>query len=352
MNYISKSTSMPKNTAKKIVTIGGGTGSYMLLSGLKKLPNVELSAIVPSTDSGGSSGRLRDEFGFLPPGDIRQCLVALAEDDEEQYLLRNIFSYRFDKGEDGLKGHTFGNLFLTVLTEVIGDELKAIEKAEKLLNIKGHVYPVTLDKTVLCAKYSNGSIIESEHNIDEPSYPHDGRLRIQELYLKPKANTYQKVKNAIIDSDAIVIGPGDLYTSILANLVVKGVKDTILKTNAKIFYVLNLVTKFGQTWGYSANDHINEIAKYMGRYPDYVIINDNSLPKEILKKYLEQNDNVVIDDTNQYPKLLKKVKIIKNDFLARETIKTQKGDKLVRSLIRHNSDKLAKTIYEQLNSKN
>ncbi|MEI6462403.1 MAG: gluconeogenesis factor YvcK family protein [bacterium] len=336
---------------RNIVTIGGGTGSYMLLSGLKKLPNVNLTAIVPSTDSGGSSGRLRDEFGFLPPGDIRQCLVSLAEDDEEQYLLRNIFSYRFDKGEEGLKGHTFGNLFLTVLTEVIGDELKAIEKAEKLLNIKGHVYPITLDKTVLCAKYSNGSVIESEHNIDEPSYPHDGRLRIEELYLKPESKTYKKVIDSILEADAIVIGPGDLYTSIIANLVVEGVKKPFKKTKAKIFYVLNLVTKFGQTWGFSASDHVNEIAKYLGRYPDYVIINQNDLPKDILKKYIEQNDDVVLDDLNNFPNLLKKVKILRGDFLAKETIKTQKGDKLVRSLIRHDSDKLAKVIYEQLNSK-
>ena len=340
---------MPKNKNIKVVTIGGGTGSFMLLSGLKKIPNIELTAIVPSTDSGGSSGRLKDEFGYLPPGDIRQCLVALAEDEEEQYLLRNIFSYRFDKGENGLKGHNFGNLFITVLTEVLGNELKAIEKAEKLLNIKGHIYPVCLEKPTLVAEYENGRIVESEHNIDEPSYPHDGRLRIKKLLLKPYSKTYKKVIDSILEADCIVIGPGDLYTSIISNLIVEGVSKSLVKSKAKIFYILNLVTKFGQTWGYKASDHLKEITKYIGRPPEFIIINSNHLPLNILKKYKEQNDNSVEDDLQNFPDLLKYTIEVKGNFLARENIKTQKGDTLIRSLIRHDSDKLAKTIYEQLN---
>jgi len=326
---------------KNIVVIGGGTGSYTILSGLKKLKDVHLTAIVPSTDSGGSTGKLRDEFGYLPVGDTRQCLVALAENTEEQMLLRNLFSYRFNKGEDGLKGHNFGNLFLTALRDTLGDELLAIQAAQKLLNIQGSVLPVTLDKCDLVAEYENGEVITGEHIIDEPTYPHDGRQRIVKTYTTPKASTHKNVVAAIINADLIICGPGDLYSSIIANFVIGGVSDAIKKSNAKLVYIVNLVTKFGQTFGYRVSDHVNEITKYAGRRPDYVLCNCSELPHDVLEKYRMQNDYPVEND-------LQDKSIICKDLLASEQIKTVQGDILLRSLIRHDGNKVAQSISEIL----
>ncbi|MCA9379492.1 YvcK family protein, partial [Candidatus Dojkabacteria bacterium] len=220
-----------------IVVIGGGTGSYAILSGLKQLTGHQLTAIVPATDSGGSTGRLRDEFGFLPVGDVRQCLVALAENQDESLSLRELLSYRFDKGGDGLAGHNLGNLLLTALTDISGGEIQAIAILEKLLNIQGHVYPVSLTKTNLVAEYENGETVSGEHKIDEPAYPHDGRVRIANLHATPKVRTHKLVKEAIADADVIIMGPGDLYTSLIANLVVGGVAEALQAAKAKFVYI-------------------------------------------------------------------------------------------------------------------
>lgn len=330
----------------KIVVIGGGTGSFSVLSGLKNLKNVDITAIVPSTDSGGSTGRLRDEFGLLPLGDIRQCLVALAKDGEIQEVLRSLFNYRFEKGGNGLNGHNFGNIFLTVLSDILGDELKAIKIVQKLLKIKGNIYPVTLQKCNLCAEYENGKIIEGEHNIDEPKYPHDGRMKIIRLFTDIPVSTYSEVKNKLINADIIIIGPGDLYTSIIANLIVRGVKESIQKSKAVLFYVVNLVTKYAQTYGFTSRMHTSEIEKYIQKPLDFVLINNQKLPENILKKYKLQNDEPVIDDFEENSE-----KIIRADLLASEEIKTNKGDVLKRSLIRHDSKKLIKTIMDVYYSK-
>jgi len=327
---------------KNIVVIGGGTGSFTILSGFSEFENINIFAIVPSTDSGGSSGRLRDEFGYLPVGDVRQCLVAMAPTKEKGEFIRELFMYRFDKGENGLKGHNFGNLFLTALTDILGDELKAIKAAQEILNIRGNVYPVSLEKCDLVAQYENGEVIIGESEIDEPKYPHDGRLRISNLFLKPNVTTYKDVEKAILQADAIVIGPGDLYTSILADIVVKGIPEALSRSKAKKFYVMNLVTKFGQTFGFTANDHILEFEKYSGVSPDYVFVNSNNLPPDILEKYRLQNDYPVKND------LQDKKNVISEDFLAREEIKTSKGDIVKRSLIRHDGKKVAKKVLEVL----
>ncbi len=323
---------------KKIVVIGGGTGSFTVLSGLKKLPNIDLTAVVASTDSGGSTGRLRDEFGFLPVGDIRQCLVALAENKEEQMLLRKLFNYRFDKGEDGLKGHNLGNLFMTALRDILGDEIKAIEEAKKLFNVKGDIYPVTLEKCDLVAEYENGEVIEGQHNIDKPGFPHDCRQRITKFYTKPKVKSHKKVKEVILNADLIIIGPGDLYTSLIANLIINNISSYIRKTKAKLIYVLNLTTKFGQTFGFKASNHLNEIEKYLSRKVDHILINSTPLPKDILDKYKLESAFEVINDLN------KDSRAIIADFLATEKIQTVKGDMLKRSLIRHDGNKIAETI--------
>jgi len=335
---------------KNIVVIGGGTGSFVLLTGLKKLPDVNLTAIVPCTDSGGSTGRLKDEFGFLPIGDARQCLVALATDEKESLMLRELFNYRFEKGEEGLKGHSLGNLLLTALTDILGSELEAIAYTQKLMNIQGHVYPVSKEKPQLIAKYENGSTVEGEHNIDEPGYPHDGRLKISKLYTTPKVQTYKEVTDAIMEADVIMLGPGDLYTSTIANLVVGGIKEKIKASKAKIIYTVNLMTKFGQTFGLTAKEHVSEITKYAGREPDYILLNSAPLPRHILKRYIAGSDAPVADDLGNECNKNKRTQVIRTDLLANEEVKTPKGDVIRRSLIRHNGDEIAKEVAHILNN--
>lgn len=322
-----------------IVTIGGGTGSFAVLTGLKKnYDNWNITAIVPSTDSGGSTGRLRDEFGYLPMGDLRQCLVALAEDNEEQYYLRELFKYRFEKGGEGLSGHNFGNLFMTVLQDISGDQIKALDTISKLLNIKGRVLPITLDKCDLVAKYENGKTVVGEHMIDEPKYPHDCNQRIVKLSVTPEVETYNEVKNSIANADYIIINPGDLYTSILANIVINNVSSYISKSKAKMIYISNLFTKFGQTTNYKLSDHVSEIEKYIKKNLDYILVNTSSLPTEIVEKYKQENAVPVLNDINNDKR------VIEEDLLATEKIKTVNGDTLIRSLLRHDGDKILKAL--------
>ena len=205
---------------QKIVVIGGGTGTFVALSGLKKY-EVDLSAIITMMDSGGSSGKLRDELGVLPPGDVRQCLVALAKSPK---LLREMFNYRFEEG--GLKGHTFGNIFLSTLTKTTGSMKMAIEEVGKILRIHGRVIPVTYDKSDLCIELEDGTIIEGETHIDEVE-SREKRAKIIRAFLKPEAKANPDAVTAIKEADAIIIGPGDLYTSIIPNLLVKGISAAI-----------------------------------------------------------------------------------------------------------------------------
>lgn len=323
---------------KKIVTIGGGTGLFTLLSGLKKYP-FDLTAIVAITDDGGSNKKFRDEFGLLPPSDFRQCLVALSQESENS-TLRKLMMYRFSRGL-GLKGQTFGNILIAALADINKSQLKAFEQAGKILNIKGKIIPVSVDHNRLVAEYENGEKVFGEHIIDEPNRFHDSSQRIKKLLLDKPSNVYPEAKKAIMDADYIILGPGDLYTSTLANLAVDGVSDAMRKSQAKIIYVVNLMTKYGQTYGFSAEEHVMEIKKYLGKLPDYVLINNSSLPKQIVSKYeKEKNDYPVKDD------LVKNETIIRGDYLARYVVKKHQADQLERSLIRHDSNKLASAIWE------
>ena len=308
---------------QKIVVIGGGTGSYTVLRGLKEYDDVDITAIVSMMDSGGSTGRLRDEFGFLPPGDVRRCLLALSPDTSG---LRKVFEYRFQKGM-GLNGHSLGNLFLTALRDITGKEEKAIEEAAKILNIKGRVLPVTTNHCHIGAILENKQVIVSETNIDIPK--HDAKLKIQKLFLAPTPRAYKGAVKAIQEADKIVIGPGDLYTSVLPNILVIGIKQAIAKSKAKKIFVCNIMTKHGETSGFKVCDFMRELEKYLGKgIINYVICNNKKPSQKLLEKYDKEKAEFVETDIKDD----KDLKIIKTDLL----------DNI--NLARHNPDKLAKTI--------
>ncbi|MBI4153670.1 YvcK family protein [Candidatus Woesebacteria bacterium] len=327
---------------KKIAVIGGGTGTYTVLDGLKKYP-VHLSAIITMMDSGGSNRIIRDEFGLLPTSDIRQCMVALASEKSHE-LLRRLFTYRYNAGT-GISGMTFGNLFMAALTDIYGFQEKAIEKTCEMLDVRGEIFPVTFDSVQLVAKYDNGRQVLGEHYIDEPE-EELGEHKIIELEVVPEARVNKKAIKAIRKADIIVLGPGDLYTSTICNLVIDGVAEEVAKSKAKKVFVLNLMTKFGQTHGFSTRDHIETLEKYLGKGAiDYCLINrDNSYPKKILERYREENAFPVKDDlkTRASFKVIRKV-------LSSDTIyEKPKSDRLKRSLIRHDSEKLARAIISLL----
>lgn len=324
---------------KKIVVVGGGTGTYTVLSGLKKYSDIlDLTAIVAMTDSGGSTGRLRDEFGYLPVGDVRMALSALArEDDEHDALLRKLFLHRFAKNGD-ISGHNFGSLFLVALTDILGSEESAIEAASRVLRVCGTVLPVTHEKVHLVAEYSNGERIVGEHEIDEPNAS-VGEQKITSLSITPKANVNTKAREALLQADLIIFGPGDLYTSVLANCVVDGFSEALARSKGKVVYISNLMTKVGQTTGMGVAAHVQELTQYSGRTPDFVFVNTATLPDNLLSRYeLEREYPVVVDYESET------CKVIARDFLASEEVVRGKGDVLKRSLIRHDPHKLASAI--------
>lgn len=337
-----------------VVVIGGGTGAYTVLSALKLLDNINITAVVASTDSGGSTGILRDEFGNLPVGDFRQCLVALSSDDNSNKgnIIRDLFTYRFEKGGDGLKGHNFGNLFLTALTEILGSDEEAFKKASKILNVKGRVFPVTFDKIQLLAKYEDDSIAYGEKMIDDPPKSHNCELKITKLWVQPKSMVYKKTKEAISNADLIILGPGDLYTSTIANLVIDDMPGIIKKSGAKIAYIVNLVTKYGESHNFNASDFVNEVQKYLKSQIDYVLINNAPIPKKILDMYSLENAYSVEDDMAKVSKNINiKGKIIRADVISNEIYSQKKSDKVKRSLLRHDVYKLSLTIQKEIISK-
>lgn len=310
---------------KKVVVIGGGTGSFHTLKGLKHYTK-NITAIVSMFDSGGSTGTLRDEFGTLPAGDIRKCLLALAHDTNER-TLRQLFTYRFPS-KSSLNGHSFGNLFITALTNIYsGDICKAIEQAGEMLKIKGKIYPVTKSNCHLKATLEDGQEIIGESNIDIPK--HDATLKIKKLNLTGPAIIYSKAKQAIIEADTIVLGPGDLYTSILPNMLVQGMKESLKKTKACKIYVCNIMTKFGETNNFKASTFLREILRYSGqRSIDFMICNTKKLSDKIIRKYKEEKASPVQLDYQN----IRNVRLLCGDIV-------QEHD-----LARHSPIKLAKLI--------
>jgi uncharacterized cofD-like protein len=270
----------------KVVAVGGGTGLSTLLRGLKRA-TTNLTAVVTVSDDGGSSGRLQKELGILPPGDIRNCLVALADDEA---LVTDLFQYRFQEGQ-GLTGHSFGNLFLAAMTGITGNFDRAIKESSRVLNIKGRVLPATLDTVRLCATLVDGSIVRGETNISGSHQP------IARLSLEPAgAQPLDEVLRAIADADAIVLGPGSLYTSILPNFLVEGIARAVAASPALKIYICNVMTQPGETDAFTASKHVRVLLEQTGeRVCDTVVVNEEP-PRRLLDAYAEEGQVPVRPD--------------------------------------------------------
>ena len=325
-------------TDVKIVVIGGGTGSFTLLNALKN-HSKSLVALVNMADDGGSTGVLRDELGVLPPGDVRQCLVALSSAPE----MRDLFNYRFDEGT--LAGHTLGNLLLTAVEKMTdGDFGKAVEMASEILRINGRVVPVTFDNIRLRMHWPDGTTLRGEHVIDAGNFAHDPRKA--GLSLAPRAKVNPVAIRAIEQADVVVIAPGDLYTSLGPLLIVHDIGEALRRTHARKIYVSNLVTKKGQTDNFTVSDHAAEIERFAGgHFLNYVLYNHQKPSTELAKRYKTEDAYVVKADRDTL--MRQKYKAVGGDFLG-EMAKSTKGDKLpvTRSYIRHNATAVAHAIME------
>ncbi|OGY64030.1 MAG: hypothetical protein A3I24_01895 [Candidatus Harrisonbacteria bacterium RIFCSPLOWO2_02_FULL_41_13b] len=309
---------------KKIVVIGGGTGVFTVLTGLKKYFN-NLTAVVTMADDGGSTGILREEFGILPPGDVRRAIVALSSSDNK--TLSELFNYRFKEGK-GLSGHSLGNLIITALERITGSFDKAIDEVGKILQVKGKILPVTLKTTYLMAELEDGSLVKGETNIDIPR--HDGFLKIKKVWLRPAVSINPDARKAILGADAVIIGPGDLYTSLVPNLLVGGMKDALWKTRGKVIYFVNTMTKFGETHSFQASDFLSVVENYLGkRIVDFVAINKTKPTPNRLRPYAEEKSEFVNADLENLPK--KPVPIVAS--LIRRS-----------GLLRHDPEKVAKLV--------
>lgn len=319
---------MKLNHGPKIVAIGGGTGLSTLLRGVKKLTN-NITAIVTVGDDGGSSGRLREEMGILPPGDLRNCIAALADDDD---IVTKLFQYRFKTGE-GLEGHSFGNLFITAMTSICGDIVSAIKESSKVLLIRGRVLPATVDDMRLVAKMEDGSVVKGESNIPEAN------KRIVDLSSEPvNCKPAKDVLDSISNADLIILGPGSLYTSIIPNLLVEGVAQAVAESKAAKIYVCNIMTQPGETGNYSVSDHIKALFCHAVKSGadkklfDAVLIND-TLPSNLAKKYEEKDSLPVEEDTSA-------IKALGVEIVRAKLIQDNKE-----GFVRHSPQKLAKAIY-------
>ena len=309
-----------------ITTIGGGTGTFNVLSGLGKKPHLNLAAIVTVADSGGSTGELRDEFGILPPGDVRRAIVALSEDTE---VVRRLFEYRFKEGRR-IAGHTIGNLLLTALTDIMGDFERGIEELSDMFDVHGKVIPVTLDNVHLGVTLENGERIVGETDIDIPK--HDANIPIRDAFLLGGGRLNPRAREAIENSDYVIIGPGDLYTSLVPNLLCPGMVDALRSTTAQIIYVCNVMTKHGETDGFGAEDFVRVLEQYLGTGRiDYLLVNSGELRADLLEKYkAEGKAPVRLGDREGL--VARGIKIVERDF-------TSDTD-----YIRHDPRKLARTI--------
>ena len=307
--------------------MGGGTGNFTVLRGLKNHP-LELSAIVSMADDGGSTGILRDELGVLPPGDVRQCLVALSDSSR---MMRSLMNYRFENG--GLGGHSLGNLILSALEKVTGSFERAVEEMGRILYIKGKVIPVTMHQVRLKMILKDRKVLEGEKEI---YLSHEIDKGYSKIYLEPFPKPNPQALSEIMNADLVVLGPGGLHTSIIPNLLVEGVGDALTKTQAKKVFICNLMNRKGQTTGYKVSDYLNEIVRYLGKDVfDYILVNNQIPDQALIEKYAEEGD-LVKNDLNDS-------RVISANLLG-ELTEVKKGDIMKRSLIRHNSKQVTKEI--------
>ncbi len=321
---------------RRIVCIGGGTGLFGTLMGLKKLPNVLLSSIVAMTDDGGSTGKLRESFGILPAGDVRQNLVALAN---VPILMSEVLQHRFKAGGEAFKGHNLGNLFLTALYEIKGSMKEGVKCFGDILNIQGIVVPVTDTYVKLSARFEDGMVIIGESRIDKAEGRHPD-LRIDDLWHEPKAECNVDAYSNILNSDLVVIGPGDLFTSVITNLIVEYIPEAIARTKAKKVYICNLMTKPGETAHYGVYEHVREIVKYLGGdHLDYVIVSKTKLSSRARKIY---------EARGQLPVSLREIKKIEGITKAKIII-ADVGHET--DLVRHDSEKIKEVVRKILKIK-
>jgi uncharacterized cofD-like protein len=316
---------------KKVVVIGGGTGNFTVLKGLKDYP-VDLSAIVSMADDGGSTGILRDELGVLPPGDVRQCLIALSNSSN---MMRSLMNYRFENG--GLEGHSFGNLLLSALEKVTGSFEKAVEEMGKILFIKGKVIPVTTHQVRLKMLLSNRKL-EGEREV---YLSHEIDQGYKSIYLEPFPKANPHAIDEIMSADVIVLGPGGLHTSLIPNLLVEGLSAALRASTAKKAFVVNLMNRRGQTTGFKVSDYLEEIVRFIGEdIFDHILVNNQPPPQELIEVYSEEGQIVEND--------LQDSRVIASPLLggAREI---PKKDLLKRSLIRHDCKKLAQELIKIVN---
>ncbi len=324
----------------KIAVIGGGTGSFTLLSSLKNHTS-QIAALVNMADDGGSTGMLRDELGALPPGDIRQCLVALSDTPE----LRDLFNYRFEEGS--LKGHAFGNLFLTALEKMKGNFTEGVELASELLNITGVVEPITLTNVTLAMRDKDGRTVRGEFRISDMNF----KEARPEMWLEPEAEANPKAIAAIYQADMVVIAPGNLYGSLAPALIVPGIGEALRKTKAMTVYVCNLVTKPGQTDGFTVNDFASEIERFVGGpFLDAVLFNTEKPSQELLEKYAKEGERPVDYDQatlHEAPYIAAGAELLSGAIWKN----SNKSDPIgaTRTLIRHDSRAVASSLVELYN---
>ena len=313
---------------KKIVVIGGGTGSSVALRGLKSY-DVDLTAIVTMFDSGGSTGILRDEFGYPPLGDIRQCLVALSPEENDRVAAFNsALDFRFDSGSS-LRGHSVGNLVLAALTTVYHGVQGAIDEMSRMMQLQGQVVPVTLNEAHLCALLVDGQVIRTESAIDLRG---GNGPRIDKVFLDADVKANPRALDAIINADVILLGPGDLYTSVIPNLLVDEIRQAICDTQAPVIYACNLMTKLGETAGYSCSMFAGEVVRYIGsRKLDYLLVNTGIFSDEVLSGYADEMAAPVELDNGDTEKFAQE--IVLSDLARAEGLK-----------VRHNSETLARIV--------
>jgi len=319
----------------RILAVGGGTGLPMVLEGLKGYTR-NLTAIVTVTDSGRSSGMLRRNLGVLPPGDARNCLVALSRSARSERHLHELLQYRFEEGE--LKGMSFGNLFLAALEKITGSFERALRVASEILAVDGKVLPSTLADTHVCARLADGSVVRGEYDVRALN-----KAPITELFLDPEdASATEEAIEEIEHADAIVLGPGSLFTSVITNLLVRGVTRAIRSSNARVIYVCNIVTQPGQTDGFTAGDHIRALQKYLGDgVLDYALVNNHIPSDEVLARYRESGAGLVLADDE--------ARHLGPEVVERDLVEDIEGERVLwekQDLLRHDPEKLARAIVE------